>query len=123
MSFLNPLFLIGISIVSIPIIIHLLSRKKPKKIDFSYLKFIEIASRRAIKKFRLRQYLLLLIRCLIIILFSLIFAKPVIRYVSASKDLETILLLDNSYSMDYYKNGKVRLDIAKETIKKTISLL
>ncbi|HAM38646.1 MAG: hypothetical protein A2474_02350 [Elusimicrobia bacterium RIFOXYC2_FULL_34_12] len=123
MSFLNPLFLIGLSIVSIPIIIHILSRKKPRKIEFSYLKFLEIAARRAIKKFRLRQYLLLLIRCLIIILISLIFARPVIRYISSSENIETILLIDNSYSMNYYKDGITRLANAKESAKKIITLL
>ncbi|MEW6556704.1 MAG: VWA domain-containing protein [Elusimicrobiota bacterium] len=123
MSFLNSAFLIGLFAVFIPILIHLLSRKKPKRIDFSDLRFLQLAARRSVNKFRIKQYLLLLIRCLLIIILTLIFARPVIHYTSASNNVETVFLIDNSYSMDYYKDGKTRLAVAKDVVKKIVSLL
>ncbi|MBN1383996.1 MAG: BatA and WFA domain-containing protein [Elusimicrobia bacterium] len=123
MSFLNPLFLAGLLAVSIPVIIHLLSRKKPRKINFSDLRFLELASRRAIKKFRIKQYLLLLLRCLSVIALTFLFARPVIHYVASSENSETILLIDNSYSMDYLKDGISRLETAKESAKKILEML
>jgi len=122
-SFLNPLFLLGLAGISVPILIHLLSKKKPRKIYFGDLRFLEIATRRAVKKFRIRQYLLLLLRCLMIILASLIFARPVVHYTPSQENFETVFLLDNSYSMGYFSDGKTRLDAAKDAAKKIIKLL
>lgn len=123
MTFLNSVFLLGLAAVSIPIIIHLLSQKKPRKIDFSDLRFLELAASRSVKKFRIRQYLLLLIRCLIILILTFIFARPVIHYISSSKNTETIFLIDNSYSMDYYRDGKTRLEHSKNVVKKILNLI
>ena len=123
MSFLNPVFLIGLAGISVPILIHLLSRKKPRKVDFGDLRFLEIAARRAVKKFRIRQYILLFLRCLIIVLASLIFARPIIHYAPSQENFETVFLMDNSYSMDYFSDGKTRLDVAKDCAKKIIKLL
>ncbi|MFH1540362.1 MAG: BatA and WFA domain-containing protein [Elusimicrobiota bacterium] len=123
MTFLNSAFLFGLTAVSIPIIIHLLSKKKPRIINFSDLRFLELAARQYVKKFRIRQYLLLLIRCLLIGILTFIFARPVMHYVSSSKNTETVFLIDNSYSMDYYKDGKTRLEDAKNVVRQTLNLL
>ncbi|MBI5574266.1 MAG: VWA domain-containing protein [Elusimicrobia bacterium] len=123
MTFLNSIFLWGLTAVSIPIIIHLLSQKKPRIIYFSDLRFLELAASRSVKKFKIRQYLLLLIRCLLIIILTFIFARPVIHYVSSSKNTETIFLIDNSYSMEYYRDGKTRLEDAKSIVKQILNLI
>ncbi|HAX61705.1 MAG TPA: hypothetical protein DCX95_03980 [Elusimicrobia bacterium] len=123
MTFLNSIFLWGLTAVSIPLIIHLLSQKKPRIIYFSDLRFLELAASRSVKKFRVRQYLLLLIRCLLIIILTFIFARPVIHYVPSSKNTETIFLIDNSYSMGYYKDGKSQLEYAKSVVKQTLNLI
>ncbi|PIU83369.1 MAG: hypothetical protein COS68_04385 [Elusimicrobia bacterium CG06_land_8_20_14_3_00_38_11] len=123
MTFLNSVFLWGLTAVSIPLIIHLLSQKKPRIVYFSDLRFLELAASRSVKKFKIRQYLLLLIRCLLIIIITLIFARPVMHYILSSKNTETIFLIDNSYSMEYYKDGKMRIEDAKNVVKQTLDLL
>lgn len=123
MTFLNSIFLWGLTAVSIPIIIHLLSQKKPRIIYFSDLRFLELAASRSVKKFKIRQYLLLLIRCFLISILTFIFARPVIHYVSSSKNTETVFLIDNSYSMEYYRDGKTRLEDAKSVVKQTLNLI
>ncbi|MDO8735281.1 MAG: BatA and WFA domain-containing protein [Elusimicrobiota bacterium] len=123
MTFLNSIFLWGLTAVSIPIIIHLLSQKKPRIIYFSDLRFLELAASRSVKKFRIRQYLLLLIRCLLLIILTFIFARPVIHLILSSKNTETIFLIDNSYSMEYYKDGQMRFEYAKSVVKQTLNLI
>ncbi|MDD5687149.1 MAG: BatA and WFA domain-containing protein [Elusimicrobia bacterium] len=123
MFFLNPIFLIGLLAASIPIIIHLLSKKKQRNINFGDLRFLKLAASRTIRIFRIKQYLLLLIRCLLIVILTLIFARPVMHYVSSSENSETILLIDNSYSMDYYKDGKTRLETAKMVAGQVLDML
>ena len=39
MSFLNPLFLIGLAAAAIPIIIHLFTRRRPREVRFPSLEF------------------------------------------------------------------------------------
>lgn len=123
MTFLNSIFLWGLTAVFIPIIIHLLSQKKPRIVYFSDLRFLELAASRSVRKFRIRQYLLLLIRCLLIIILTFIFTKPVMHYIPSSNNTETIFLIDNSYSMEYYKDGKMRLEDAKSVVKQILNLI
>ena len=40
MSFLNPLFLLGLAAAAIPILIHLLTRRRPREVMFPSLEFL-----------------------------------------------------------------------------------
>jgi hypothetical protein len=123
MTFINPLFLLGLLGISVPVIIHFLSKKKPRRQDFGDIRFLELASSRAMRKFRLRQYLLLLARCLAIAAVTLMFARPVMRYTSGGRNVDTVFLLDVSYSMGYSEDGRTRLEVASECVKKILGQL
>ncbi len=103
MTFLNPFFLWFLPLISVPIIIHLLAKRKSKLIDFPSLKFLKLLEQDALRKFNVKQLILLLIRTLMILLIILAFARPGLdrnrgfRLNSGSIDL-LVIALDNTAS-------------------------
>ncbi len=79
MVFLNPAILLGLLAASIPIIIHLLNFRKLKKVEFSSISFLKELQKSKIKKIKIKQWLLLLLRTLLIILLVLAFARPTLE--------------------------------------------
>ncbi|MBS1807805.1 MAG: BatA domain-containing protein [Acidobacteria bacterium] len=105
MSFLNPLFLLGLAAVAIPIIVHLVRRTRAKKIEFPSLMFVRQVPQRTIRRKRLINLLLLILRCLALLCLVLAFARPFFSGSSAAEATgrasATIIMLDNSFSMRY----------------------
>ncbi|MBA4313136.1 MAG: hypothetical protein C0417_10965 [Chlorobiaceae bacterium] len=104
MTFLNPLFLIGLVAAVVPIIIHFLNLRKLKIIEFSTLSFLKELQQTKIKRLKLKQILLLIIRTLIIIFIVLAFARPAMRSyflgtIGTNAHSTIIIILDDSFSM------------------------
>ncbi len=95
MSF--PVFFLLFPLIIVPIIIHLISRKKLKKIDFPSLLFIVKNDVRLIRWFRLKRIFLLIIRVGLIIVLILAAANLKIPFAFVSPS-ET-LIVDRSPSM------------------------
>ncbi len=76
MSFLNSLLLAGLGAIAIPIIIHLLSRKAAKVLDWGAMRFLldSIESRK--RRIQLEEALLMAARCLLAGLLALTMARP-----------------------------------------------
>lgn len=105
-SFLYPAILWALLAVSIPILIHLFSRHKVKKIEFSSLMFLKYLEKTRLRSIKIKSLVLLLIRSLIILLVVLAFARPSARTGFASKlgaksKSSILFLIDNSYRMGY----------------------
>ena len=79
MTFLNSVMLFALLAASIPIIIHLITRRKAKTILFSSLRFLKILENEQIKRLKIKQILLLIIRILIILFIILAFARPTLK--------------------------------------------
>ena len=126
-TFLNPSFLWGLPVVSVPILIHLLSRRKPVTSQFSSVRFIQLASTTVVRKFKLKQLLLLILRSLILLLLTLLFARPVVRRMPLFAQVEgvsrsSVILIDNSYSMGYVEEGESRFALAKKVARRIIKM-
>ncbi len=104
MIFLNPAVLFGLLAASIPVLIHLLNLKKLKKIEFSTLTFLKELQKNKIRKLKLKQWLLLALRVLIILFLVTAFARPTLKGValggttSAAKTT-AVYILDDTFSM------------------------
>jgi hypothetical protein len=112
MVFLNPLFLAGLVAAAIPIIIHLLNLRKVRTIEFSTLSFLKELQKTRIRRIKMRQLLLLILRTLLIMSIVLVFSRPALKTGDGiiGGDAHTIaaILLDNSASMDTYnEHGNV----------------
>ena len=66
LSFLNTVVLFGLIGIGLPVLIHLFARQKIRKILFSATSFIKQVHTARLKRIRLRQLLLLILRCLAI---------------------------------------------------------
>lgn len=104
MSFLNPIFLFALLTVAVPLLIYLLNLRKPRKIRFSTLAFFEALKSTALKRIKIKRWLLLLIRCFAIIALVVAAARPFLPpefgWVSGSEPKVIGILVDNSPSMD-----------------------
>ena len=121
MIFLTPSMLWGLLAASIPIIIHLYSLRQTKEIEFSSLKYIRELEYETIRRLKIRQWLLVFLRMLIIICIILMAARPVLKgfipaWIAGEKESRVVIILDNSASMSMLSDGKSLLDNGKSYI-------
>ncbi|MFN0107267.1 MAG: BatA domain-containing protein [Blastocatellia bacterium] len=112
MSFLNPLFLLGLAAVAAPIIVHLVRRTKAPRVEFPSLMFVRRVPQKTIRKRMVQNWLLLALRCLAFLLLALAFVRPYFGSGEANEGQgkrANIILLDTSFSMRFGK----RFDQAK----------
>ena len=76
MNFLNPLFLFGLGAAAIPVLIHLFTRRKPREVRFPSLDFLAEVNQSEIRRLRIKQWLLLLLRTLAVALLALAMSRP-----------------------------------------------
>ena len=120
MTFLNPAVLFGLFASLIPVLLHFLNLRKLTKIEFSTLKFLKELQKTKIRRIKFKQWLLLIIRVLIIICLVLAFARPTIKSVtfgnSAAKT-SAVIIIDNTFSMSVINEKGSYLNKAKQVAK------
>ncbi|MBK8490296.1 MAG: BatA domain-containing protein [Saprospirales bacterium] len=101
MQFLFPAFLIALASLAIPIIIHLFYFRRYKKVYFTNVRFLREVKEETSARSKLRNWLVLLMRCLAIAFLVFAFAQPFIPsgtdVSQGSKDVS--IFIDNSFSM------------------------
>ncbi|MGE5411542.1 MAG: BatA domain-containing protein [Clostridiales bacterium] len=122
MTFLNPAVLIGLIATAIPVLLHLLNLRKLKRIEFSTLTFLKELQKNKIRKVKLKQWLLLAIRCLIILLVVGSFARPALQGISiggatSSAKTTAVFIIDNTFSMSILNEKGSNFNRAKQVIK------
>jgi len=102
LSFLNPFFLLGLAAAAIPIIIHMLTRRRPREVMFPSLEFLSEVNQNEIRRLRIKQWLLLALRALAVAAIALAMARPALKGSAgrASRAATTVVALcDRSGSM------------------------
>ncbi len=104
MSFLNPIFLLGLAAVAAPIIVHLVRRTKAPRVEFPSLMFVRRIPQRTIRRRKIQNWLLLAMRCLAFLLLVSAFVRP--YFGSGQADTNrgqraNVILLDSSFSLRY----------------------
>ncbi len=103
MIFLNPLLLWGILAVSLPILIHLINRRRHQTIAWAAMQFLLKAARQSRGKKKLRHIAILTCRALAIAALCFAAARPVASHFMGwgGGTIDTVvLLLDRSASME-----------------------
>ena len=105
-NFLNPLFLLALAAAAIPFIIHFLNRFRAGRQDFSSLMLLKEIQHRQMRRLKMRQWLLLALRTLIIALLVLVPARPVVKGLFRSGPSDhlpsaVVFILDTSASLGY----------------------
>lgn len=105
LTFLVPLFLLGIAGIVVPILVHLTRRQRRQVVAFPSLMFLEKIPFQEQRRRRIQHWLLLLLRALALALLAIAFARPFLEDAELSAGggagpREVVVLLDRSYSMD-----------------------
>src|SRR5690349_21078679 len=118
MGFVTPALIGGAVLVAVPIVLHLIMRRETKLVKFPALRFVQQRRMMNQHRLRLRQLLLLALRCAIIAILAFALARPTLRgSAGAGKDnaaVATALVFDNSLRMQYEAENQTRLQKAKE---------
>jgi hypothetical protein len=114
-SFLSPWFLFAGLFAVLPVIIHLLQRRREVVLPYSMVRFILLAKKRSSRRLRLKRLFLLLLRMAAIILLAVILSRPIVPSPAALEPSggtgNTVVILDNSLSMAAGDSGRSRFDI------------
>jgi hypothetical protein len=118
MGFVTPALIGGAALIALPIVLHLIMRRETKLLTFPALRFVQ--QRRLLNqhRLRLRQLLLLALRCAIIVLLALALARPTLRGSGGTGKegaaVATALVFDNSLRMQYEQESQTRWQKAKD---------
>ena len=116
----------GILFVALPILIHLISRKKARPLEFAAIAFVLQSQKKTARSMRLKEMILLLLRCLWVLCLALAFLQPVLE---ENRELEQnrqepkiiILVMDLSASMQATVAGASRFEAAVTKATEEIS--
>ncbi|GAB5559135.1 MAG: BatA domain-containing protein [Synoicihabitans sp.] len=104
MSLLSPWFLAGLFLIAGPIVAHLIRRATRDRVTFSAVRFLSPSTPKLDRRSRIQHPLLLLLRCLIVALLALAFARPYWNQTTPPTAAENdsrlvVALVDRSASM------------------------
>ena len=128
MTFLAPSLLWGLLAAAIPIIIHFISLTKTKEMEFSSIRFLEEMKHESIRNLQIKQWLLVLLRILIIVALVLMVARPttegfISSWLKGDVDSRAVVIIDNSASMSMEGENESLLENAKRQSKSLIQKL
>lgn len=112
MGFTTPWALLGLVAAGLPILLHLVRRHQPPEVTFPAVRYLEEATRRELRHFRLRNWLLLAVRTLLIIALVLAAAGARIRRLPLGRHapVAMVVVVDNSASSATVMGGEPLLD-------------
>src|SRR3712207_5274388 len=103
--FINPVMLAGLLGLGLPILAHLLSRRRYEVLHWGAMQFLELG-RNTRRRLRLEQLLLMLLRMGLVALVVLALARPwasgsLFSGLSSGQPRDVVLVIDGSYSMGW----------------------
>jgi len=105
MPFLHPIvFWTGLAAVSVPVIIHLLNRRRFRMMDWAAMQFLWESVRRNRRRLRIEEFILLALRCLVLAMLAAALARftgcRAMEALPGGTESQTaVFLLDDSCSM------------------------
>ncbi len=120
-QFLNPLFLWAGAAAAIPLVLHMMQRRRVVPMPFSTIRFLKLAQKRSSNRIRMENFLLWLLRTLLLLILVLAFAMPILRthafgrfMGSAQRDIA--IVWDVSYSMGYESSRRNVWQDSRQTV-------
>lgn len=126
MTFLNWALLGGALALAIPIIIHLFHKSRFQVVKWGAMHLLQSVMRTNQRRIRIEQLILLAIRCAIPLLLALCMARPVwkgFQTLIGDAKTSTIILLDNSYSMEMGRTGTTNFTLARDEAARLLNEL
>ncbi|MDA1194302.1 MAG: BatA domain-containing protein [Planctomycetota bacterium] len=107
------LFAMGGALAAVPILIHLLNRRRVRRVEWAAMQWLLAALKRHQRRLRLENWLILLLRVAAIVLLGLALARPVLTEgagLLARQKRSIYLVLDNSYSTEAKLDSRAVID-------------
>src|SRR5205814_7308876 len=107
---MHALLLAGAALVGLPILLHLIMKQEPKRLTFPAFRFLRQQLKTNQRKLRLRHFILLALRMLLIALFCLALYQPSFKSdrlnLRGEQPVAVVIIIDVSPSMSYTQNKK-----------------
>ena len=118
LTFAHPAYLWGVFAIALPILVHLFNQRRPRPLAFGAIEFVLRSQRQKARRLRLRQILLLALRCLLIAAVAMALARPSLKPRGAQAaqtagPQATALVLDASLSMRYRLGARTLFEKAR----------
>ena len=129
LSYNSPAMLWGMALAAIPILIHLLFRRRFRRIDWAPMHYLKISIQRNRRRVRLEQLLLLLLRTALVLLLFYLVARPVMHaqglgaWLGGRSRSSQLVVLDDSLSMGYRDGGRSAWEHAQELAGKVLETI
>ena len=123
MAFLTPLFLAAAAAAVIPVMLHLVRRMRAREVPFSSLMFLAATPIQKIRRRRLQDVLLMLLRAAVLMLLAMVFARPYllqedVPFVLERQQESVVILMDVSLSMQHEGRFAQALELAQERLNR-----
>jgi hypothetical protein len=126
---MHPILIVGAALVGLPVLLHLIMKQEPKRLPFPAFRFLLQKLKTNQRKLRLRHFLLLALRMLLIALFAGTLFQPTVLstgfvVLSGDQPVAVVLVIDTTPSMGYADGeGKTRLEEATRRAGELLSAL
>jgi Aerotolerance regulator N-terminal len=119
-NLLSPFLIWGMLLGIIPLIIHLMNRRRYRRVEWAPMRHLRLTIRRNRRRIQIEQLLLLLLRIALPVLLFLFLARPVLnptgleRWIVGGGRSSQVVLVDDSLSMGYASGGPPAFHRARE---------
>ena len=125
MVFWHTALLAGAATFAIPVVIHLIFRMRKRRVVFSSLRFLQESVLKESRRLKLRELILLLLRCAACILLALCFARPfrpdtVLAGSNGKPKEDVVLVVDDSPSLMAQEGASIRWNALLERVRAEI---
>ncbi|RZL17859.1 MAG: hypothetical protein EOO96_28475, partial [Pedobacter sp.] len=110
MQFLYPIGLLALAALMIPLIIHLWNFKESKTLKIGSISLLGASARVSSKSLRITDWLLFILRCLLIILIALLLAQTYIKKTLNTKNKSGWILVEKSKFPQVFKDNRKTID-------------
>lgn len=120
MQYKHPELLWALFLLLIPIIIHLFQLRRFKKTPFTNVQLLQKVVSQSRKSSTLKKWLLLVTRLLLFTALVLAFAQPFFSNKTALQEKETVIYLDNSFSLQATEDNGTLLNNGIQQLIKSL---
>ncbi|MBI4617227.1 MAG: BatA domain-containing protein [Planctomycetes bacterium] len=124
-EFLAPAFLAGLLAVALPVLIHLVHRRRARTIPFPTIRLLKRIDQRLARRRRVEHWLVLALRCLVLVLAALALARPAFRSagLAGKGSIAAVIIVDDSYSMARTEGGVPLSERARDAVLEVLGTL
>ncbi|MEZ6061083.1 MAG: BatA domain-containing protein [Planctomycetaceae bacterium] len=113
MQFVQTSFLWAFAALAIPVVVHLLFRRRSRRVDLGTLRFLRVVLENNARRRKLKRWLLLSLRMVAVALLAVLFARPfLVEKSDASTGRAVAILIDRSATMFLQVDGRRLIDQA-----------